>query len=77
MAFGEMGDLSPWDAGKLRAHQFSASRPTEDVRGRLEQARSDRRGWLCRIMFWRRPYLDGFIDGLQHELDLRMRDASR
>lgn len=74
MIFDELGDLKPWDAGRLRAHQIAACSSTQVLRRRLKRAQSRRRGWLCWVLARRRAFLDGLIDGLAHELELRARD---
>jgi len=71
MTFGDLGDLKPWDAGRLRAHQLSAYSSTQVLKSRLDRARMRRGGLLCWILASRRSYLDGLISGLQHELAIR------
>lgn len=71
----ELGELSPRDAGKLSAHRLSATCSTAALQRRLAEAKSQRRGWLCFVLLRRRSYLDGLIDGFEHELALRGSEA--
>lgn len=74
MTFDDFGELNPWDAGKLHAHQLSAYCSTSVLKCRLERAQSCRHGWLCRVLSSRKAFLDGLIDGLQRELSRRKHD---
>lgn len=76
MVFDDLGSLDPWDEGKLHAHQLSAYSSTPVLEHRLQRARACRRGWLCWILLRRRSFLDGFINGLEGELNRRAHDAA-
>ena len=71
-----MGELPPWDRGRLLAHRISAG-STKNVHRTLAKALRDRAGFLCWFLPGRRRFLDGLISGLEETVEQRSKSKSR
>ncbi len=61
-------DLPAWDRGLLDAHRISAG-PVHNVRRSLELAKRSRRSPLNWVLWNRRRYYEGLIEGFERALE--------